>query len=147
MTLFKNLLREQVGTVVIETAIVAPVLILMAVGAFESGNIMSRQVELQNAAAEASQIAIAAPPTDATGRATLKSVIMTSTGLSDTQVSVSPKYRCGTDTVYVDSATSCSAEYASFIEIGLTDTYNPIWAKIAFGSPINYNVTRKVQVG
>ena len=135
------------GAVVIETAIVVPVLVLMAVGAFESGNIFARQVELQNAAAEAAQIAIAAPPTDQTGRDTLKSVVVASTGLTAEQITVSEKYRCGTDEAYVDSATSCTAEYASFIQINLQDTYVPLWKKIAFGSDISYDITRLVQVG
>ena len=147
MGIVRNILRDQAGAVVIETAFVAPVLILMAVGAFEAGNIFARQVELQNAAAEAAQIAIAAPPTDQAGRDTLKSVVVASTKLATNNVTVSEKYRCGTDTAYVDSATSCTAEFASFVQINLQDTYTPLWKQIAFGSDINYNITRLVQIG
>ena len=145
--LIASLLGDDRGAVVIETAFVVPVLVLMAVGVFESGNMIARQVELQNAAAEASQIALAAPPTDSVTRATLETIIETSTGLDEDQVTVSESYRCGTAEAYVTDATTCAAEYSSFIMINLTDQYVPIWSQIAFGDPIDYNVTRRVQVG
>lgn len=147
MERLKTLLRDQLGAVVIETAFVAPVLVLMGIGAFEAGMMVSRHVELQNAAAEASQIAMASPPADATERATLKSIIKTSTGLDDTGVTLAEKFRCGTDTTYVDAHTSCTAEYSKYIEIQLTDTYVPIWKKVAFGSDVSIGITRMVQIG
>lgn len=147
MRVIKNLLRDQLGAVVIETAFVAPILVLMGIGAFEAGMIISRQVELQNAAAEASQIALSSPPQDATERATLKAVIRTSTGLGDSAVTIAEKFRCGTDAAYVDSFSGCTAEYTKYVQITLTDTYVPTWKKIAFGSDINYSVVRTVQIG
>ena len=42
------------GTAVIETAIIAPVLICMALGGFEVSNMVARQHDLQNGAARAS---------------------------------------------------------------------------------------------
>ena len=147
MERLKTLLRDQLGAVVIETAFVAPVLVLMGLGAFEAGMMVSRHVELQNAAAEASQIAMASPPADATERATLKTIIKTSTGLGDTGVTLAEKFRCGTDTAYVDTHTGCTAEYSKYIEIRLTDTYVPIWKKVAFGSNVNIAITRMVQIG
>jgi Flp pilus assembly protein TadG len=142
-----DLLRDTVGAVVIETAFVAPVLVLMGIGAFEAGMIISRQVELQNAAAEASQIALASPPADSGERDTLKAIVKTSTGLGDANVAIAEKYRCGTDTLYVDDTSGCTAEYSKYVQISLTDTYTPVWAKIAFGSPFNYSVVRTVQIG
>ena len=147
MERIKSLLRDQLGSVVIETAFVAPVLVLMGIGAFESGMMVSRHVELQNAAAEASQIAMSSPPADATERATLKSIIKTSTGLDDASVTLTEKFRCGTATEYVGTHTGCTAEYSKYIEIQLTDTYVPIWKKVAFGSNVNIAITRMVQIG
>ena len=142
-----SLARDERGATMIETAIVVPVLLLMAIGAFESGNMISRQVELQNAAAEAAQIAIAQPPTDAITRGTLEDIIEMSTGLADENVTVAEAYRCGTDAAYVDSATSCTDAYASFIEINLTDSYTPVFWGYAFDSVLDYDVTRMVQIG
>ena len=51
-----KLKRDERGAMMIETAIVAPVLILMSMGAFQVSQVVARQTELQNAAAEASAI-------------------------------------------------------------------------------------------
>jgi Flp pilus assembly protein TadG len=55
-----SLRRDARGTMAIETAIVAPVLALMAIGSFEVGSMVSRQQELQSAASEAESIILAA---------------------------------------------------------------------------------------
>ena len=51
-----KLLRNSQGTVIIETAIVAPVLALLALGAFEIGSIASRDQVLESPAAESEMI-------------------------------------------------------------------------------------------
>lgn len=147
MRKISHLLRDTMGAVVIETAFVAPALVLLGIGAFEAGMIISRQVELQNAAAEASQIALASPPADAAERDTLKAIVKTSTGLADANVTIAEKFRCGVDPAYVDDTTGCAAEFSKYVQISVTDTYTPVWAKIAFGSPFNYSVVRTVQIG
>ncbi|OZA93393.1 MAG: hypothetical protein B7X57_05165 [Erythrobacter sp. 34-65-8] len=45
-------LRDRRGSIAIETALVAPVLAVLALGSFEVGSLVSRQHELQTAAAE-----------------------------------------------------------------------------------------------
>ena len=72
---FRHLKRDQQGTMVIETAIVAPVLVLMALGAFQVSQLVARQLELESAATEAAAIALAAPPEDAAKRTILTNVI------------------------------------------------------------------------
>ena len=49
-----TLLRDTRGAMLIETAIVAPVLVLMSLGAFQVSTMVARQSELQSAVAEAS---------------------------------------------------------------------------------------------
>lgn len=139
--------RDERGSVVIETAFVTPVLLLMAIGAFEGGEIVTRQFELQYAVEEAGQIALSSAPHSAAERQTVKDVIAASTGLAADQITVAPKFRCGTDAAYVDSETSCTGNYYQFVQITLTDTYNPQWTKIAFGSAVNYSVVRTVMIG
>jgi Flp pilus assembly protein TadG len=133
------------GSMVIETAIVAPVLVLMSLGAFQVSGIVARQTELQSAAAEASAIALAASPDTSAKRATVKSVIQASTGLASDKVTVSEVFRCDDDTTYVNNGNSCNDHYRSrFVKIVLTDRYTPNWTRFGVGSPINYSVTRYV---
>ncbi len=143
-----QLRRDEMGAVVIETAFVVPLLALMALGAFDVSGMVSRQVELQSSVAEASEIALAAPPTDAIERATIKEIIKTSTGLADEKVILTPKYRCGTETTYETSPDDCTTDYyASFVQISLTDTFTPTWTNFGVGGPMTYTVTRTIQVG
>jgi len=142
-----KLFANERGTVAIETAFVVPVLLLMTLGAFEGSMMVARQVELQNAAAEASQIALAAAPTDEAARATVKQVIETSTDLPPENVDVLERYRCDTQDAYVAESTVCPSYYARFIQIEIRDQYVPSWAQITNLGAVDYNVVRMVQVG
>ena len=145
--LFAGLLRDERGTMLIETAIVAPVLILLSLSAFQVSQVVARQTELQGAAAEALGIAMAAPPTTATERNTLRDVIVSSTGLSQSEVTVTEVFRCGSATTYVNSASSCTGvKIANYVRIQLTDTYSPLWTQFGIGRDLNYNVDRYVLV-
>lgn len=138
--------RDSRGAMVIETAIVAPVLLLMSLGAFQVSTLVARQSELDSAAAEGAAIAIASQPNTSAKRTALEQVIETSTGLTGSNVVVSEAYRCNSSTVYVTSASSCtSGVISNFLKIYLTDTYTPTWTEFGVGSPITYRVTRYVQ--
>ncbi|MEE1876382.1 TadE/TadG family type IV pilus assembly protein [Altererythrobacter litoralis] len=138
--------KDERGSMVIETAIVAPVLILMALGGFESSRIVARQTELQTAVAEAAAIVRASPPTTATQRTTVRDVVRASVGLEPDQVTVVQKFRCGTDEDIVAQDSSCTPGVAvyDYIEVVVTDTYTPTWTQFGVGSPINYRVERLV---
>ena len=139
--------RDERGAMLIETAIVAPVLILMSMGAFQISQVIARQTELQGAAAEASAIALAAPPETADQRTVLKGIIVASTGLDTGKVSVTEKFRCGSATTYVNAASDCvGTKVASYVLIELDDTFTPAWTQWGFGEPINYNINRYVMV-
>ena len=146
LSLFARLLRDQRGTMVIETAVVAPVLVLMSLGAFQVSTLVARQSELDSAAAEGAAIAIASPPNTSAKLTTLQQVIMTSTGLAASNVVVTAAYRCNSSTAYVTTSTSCTSGVIShFVKIYITDTYTPKWVHYGIGSPITYRVTRYVE--
>jgi Flp pilus assembly protein TadG len=144
--LFNRLRQDREGAMIVETAIVAPVLVLMSLGAFQVSGIVARQSELQSAAAEGSAIALASAPDTTAKRTTLKNVLVASTGLSADHVAITEVYRCDASTSYTTSASSCSSGdvYSRYVKIVLTDTYTPTWARFGVGSAIHYSVTRYV---
>lgn len=145
--LCQRLCNDARGAMMIETAIVAPVLILMSMGAFQISQVVARQTDLQNAEAEASTIALASPPDTAAKRATLKDIIVASTGLTASQVTITEKFRCGSAATYVDAASSCgSTKVSQFVLIQLDDTYTPVWTQWGFSQPLRFNVDRYVMI-
>lgn len=138
--------RNQRGAVVIETAFAVPVLVLLGLGAFQVSQAVARQHELQSGADDAASMALAGWKDSSAQKTALKSVLKATLNLTDTQVTITNKYRCGVTAAYVDVNTACPTGtiVATYLRIALTDTYTPIWAKFGFGSPLNYNVTRTV---
>lgn len=136
------------GAVIIETALVAPVLITMALGGYEVSRIVSRQHELQSGAAEGEGIALAANQGASTDTTTLKSILMTSLSLQSSQVSVDKLFRCGSNSSLVASSTSCGTGQivSSYVRLTLTDTYTPAWTSFGLGSTMTFNVVRTVQL-
>lgn len=133
------------GTMLVETALVAPALVLLCLGAFQVSGIVARQTELESAAAEAAAIALASKPDTVEERTTIKNVIVASTGLASNQVTISAAYRCGTGSSYKTAKSSCtSGQVSSYALISLSDTYTPAWTKMGIGSPITYRVRRYV---
>ena len=140
--------RDVGGTMAIETAIVAPVLIILSAGGFEVSRMVARQGELQGAAAEAAAIVRAAAPDTQAKLDTIEDVIETSTDLADNRVTLSRVYRCGTDAAYVPDSASCANvnTVSSFIRIQMSDEYTPAWTHFGIGSGFSYNVDQTVQV-
>lgn len=143
----KRLLSERRGSMAIETAIAAPVLLVMSLGAFEGSRMVARQSELQSAAAEAAAIIMAKSPTTQAEIDTIEDVIEVSSGLADANVTLGLRYRCGTDVDYVDDDTTCGADDVStFIRIQMSDVYVPKFTGFGLGDGFDYNVERMVQV-
>ena len=144
----RRLRRDQRGAIAIETAVVAPVLALMSVGAFQVSAMVARQSELQSAAAEAEAIALASPPDTVAERNTLKQIIMASARLDADQVTLVEKFRCNSAANLVDSSGTCATgdEISTFVQITITDTYTPQWTHFGVGEPLDYNLVRTVQV-
>lgn len=148
MRSFAKFLRDEEGAIAIETAFVVPVLLLIALAAVDYGTILARQIELQNAMAEASQIALAAAPTDAAARQAVKEVLQTSTGLDTDHVSIVERYRCGTTDAYIDNSDDCGVTpYARFIQIEIIEHYKPVWSMISDADDVDFKIVRMVQVG
>lgn len=144
----ERLRRDSQGTMAVETALVVPALALMSVGSFQVSAMVARQSELQSAAAEAGQIAIASPPDTDVKRTMLKQIIMASTGLPTSKVTLTMKYRCGA-TVALQTNNNCanaSDKVSVYVEIYMTDTYTPLWNDFGVGSPMTYRVTRRVML-
>lgn len=146
MTRLQSLLHDCAGTTAIETALILPALMAMSLGTFDVSRMVARQNELQKAANEAGDIVIAANPDTQSKKDTLKSVIMTSSGLTTNNVTVSNVYRCGVTATFDTLVSACSGSYSTFVRVVLTDTYTPFWNKFGIGSSISYSVTRQVQV-
>jgi len=143
-----RLAADRAGTMAIETALVAPVLATLALGVFEGGMIVSRQHELQTAAAESEIIVLAAVPGDGTTIETIKDIIESSISLDEDQVSVTRSYRCNADEARVSTAGQCSEDdvVSSYIRIHVQDTYVPVWTQFGIGGEIDLEVDRTVQV-
>lgn len=141
-------LRNQDGAVLIETAIVAPVLMLMSLGAFQASMLIARQTELQSAASEASSIALVSPPETQTALDNLKTAIVNGNrNLAAGDVTVSQRYRCGSNTAYVTTSSSCiGVKVSHYVLIQLVDRYTPFWSQFGLGSPIDFRVDRYVMV-
>jgi Flp pilus assembly protein TadG len=94
----------------IETAIVAPVLVLMAIGSFQISSIVARKSELQHAAAEAAAIALATAPTTQEELDTVRDVLKVSAGLGDGDVTVGFSYRCSNAVSRVTNMDLCATD-------------------------------------
>ena len=137
------------GVMAIESVIVAPVLILMALGAFQAGSMVSRQQELQSGASEVAAIILAAAQSSSgVSSADIKTVVKSSLNLTDSQVTLLQRYRCGTDPNLIETANTCAGgtQQYEYVLLQLTDTYTPVWAKYGMGSAFNYTVNRTIQI-
>lgn len=145
-----RLLRDTRGTMVIETAIVAPVLVVLSIGGFEVSAMVARQNELQSSAAEAVAIVMAATPTTQTEIDQIEAVVEDSSGIPEDDVDFVTKYRCGTTaalTTTEPAPSDCDEDLVStFIVITMTDSYDPVWTRMGIGQPVSYNVERSVQI-
>jgi Flp pilus assembly protein TadG len=142
------LLRDDRGAVIIETAIVAPVLALLGLGAFQVSQVVARQHELQTGADDAASMALAGWDSDTGDTSVIKEVLKRTLDLEDSQVTIVPKFRCNSDAAYVDARTDCASDaiVTTYLRIQLTDTYTPMWAEFGVSGPVNYSVARTVLV-
>lgn len=150
--------RDTRGAVAVETAIVAPVLILMSAGSFEVSEMVARQHELQGGAAEATAVALAANQgSEEVYLTEIKAMLMESLDLEDSEVTVTKLWRCDSDSTYVTQASYCDGadddqrkwrkkRVSAYVKIELQDTWTPTWAKIGLGKSFNFEVDRTIQV-
>ena len=141
-------LRDERGTFAIETVLVIPLLVLMALGTYEVSSVVSRQQELQSAASEAEMIILSAANGAGVSSDDLKTIIKSSVGLTDTQLTLEAQWRCDDAETKETDPSECdiSEPISEYVKLTLTDTYTPIWTTYGVGSPFSYTVERTVQV-
>lgn len=143
----RRLAENKVGTAAIETAIIAPVLMTLSLGAFEISKVVARQSELQSAAEQATEISLASKPDTAEEALQIERILVASTGLSDTDIDVDLRYRCAAAAELTTSKGTCDEDALStFIRIAMRDSYTPVWNDYGVGNDFTFNVERTVQV-
>ena len=147
--LWQRLSRSERGSMAIETAIVAPVLVMLSLGSFEVSRMVARQHELQNCACEASAIALAANMGAETNTQQIAGILKDSLHLSTNEVTVTKVYRCNAQTTVTTTVPDCddgNEVMSTYIRLQLTDSHAPIWTKFGVGTNFNYSVQRTVQL-
>ena len=148
----RRFLNDGRGTTLIETALVAPVLAGLALGSYDVSRMVARQHELQNGAGDMEAIVLAANQGTATDVNTIKSVIQSQLSVAADKLTVTKMYRCGSLSPLYDygdgtySSCSSGAAVSIYVKVAVTDTYTPMWTSFGVGSPLNYNVSRMVQI-
>ena len=134
------------GSVLVETAFVAPVLMVLCLGGVEVSHMIAKQGRLQSVAEQATEIVLVAKPEDDAERSDIQEELQGA--LPDTAtVDVDYRYRCGTAPDMTESAGTCDEELlATYIQVKMTDTYEPTWTQFGIGRALQYDVERTVQV-
>ncbi len=148
MNRLRALLRDTRGVAVVETALVAPMLVMLSLGTYQVSMAVARQHELQAGADQAMAVAIGGWTNENAQVSALKSVIQRSTNVAEDKITLDRMYRCGSDANYVTDKSTCTETdiVAGYLKLEIKDTYTPTWAKYGVGKPINLSVTRMVQV-
>ena len=142
-----RLRRDAAGSMALETAIITPVLAMMALGVFDVSMMVSREQHLQSAANEASEIILAAAGGSGIDSDDLDTLLETSLQLQD-KITIAPLFRCGTSTTTSTTAPTCPTGHQmySYVQVTVADSYTPMWTSFGVGNAINYSITRTVQV-
>ncbi|ABD26351.1 TadE-like protein [Novosphingobium aromaticivorans DSM 12444] len=137
------------GAIMIEVAVLTPVLVLFGLGTVEVSSLVARRSELQSALAEAVAIALASKPDTQSKIDTIESVISASTGVSTANIDTAVIYRCGIDPGYVTLPGLCSqsGEISKYVQLTIRDTYTPMWTDFGISGPISMRLTRTVLIG
>jgi Flp pilus assembly protein TadG len=145
-SLVSRLRAEKDGAVLIETAFVAPVLILMSLGAFQVSTLVARNSELVGAVAEAQSMILATDLDSQQQRDQLKDLLADSTRLPADNITVEQAFRCNQDMSYANTFAACESgdRVSTFIKIEVSDTYTPVWTKLGIADPIEFRVDRYI---
>lgn len=146
--LLKKLLGEERGSMAIETALVAPMLIIMTLGTFEVGTIVARQHELQSAANEAEIIILATASGATVETSQIKSIIRESVSLPEQNITVERRYRCDSANGKSRYKENCptNSVITEYVDLSITDRYEPTWTAFGVGQPVTFTVNRSVLI-
>lgn len=144
----KRLGRCETASMAIETAIVAPLLVIMTLGTFEVGTVVARQHELQSAANEA-EIIITAVNRGATIEVDqISEILQNSVDLTAEDITIEREFRCNQQNGKVKDQGNCpeNSVISEYISIAITDSYTPTWTAFGVGQEIEFGVERSVQI-
>lgn len=144
-----RLAGDERGAAVVETAIIAPVLALLALGSYDMSRMIARQHDLQGGASDVEGIILAVATGPGTNVQKIEAVLESSLDLSNSgSVTVVKRFRCGVSDTLVAAANECTNDdtVATYVQVTLTETYTPTWTKFGIGSDLDYNFTRTIQI-
>ena len=146
--LLRSLWQDHAGAAVIETALVAPLLVIMALGVFDVSGLVARQTEIQDVAAEISQISMARPPETGDDIAQLEEIAVAAAKVDDDDVDITLLYRCDNSDTLVDDDELCTGdETSTMIQIEIEAVYTPQWVEFGVAEPVTLSVVRTSQIG
>ncbi len=144
-----RLAGDERGAAIVETAIIAPVLALLALGSYDMSRMIARQHDLQGGASDVEGIILAVATGPGTNVQKIENVLEQSLDLTNSgSVTVVKRFRCGVADTLVSAASECDTDdtVATYVEVTLTETYRPTWTKFGIGGDMDYNFTRTIQI-
>jgi len=146
--LLQRLRAAREGAVIVEVALLAPIVVMIGLGTVDASRIVARQAQLQSGISEGAQIVLAAAPDNDSKITAIKSVIASTTGLATSNVTITTVYRCGTDAAFVSLPGYCSVtgEISKYLQVIVTDNYKPYWTSFGIGKSINMKIRRNIQI-
>lgn len=146
LNLLAALRSDTNGAMAIETAIIAPLMVLFSLGAYQVSSLVARQGEIQSAMTLAESVALATEPDTSTKRDTLRDIVAASTNLPSSQIEVTAAYRCDASETYVTLESTCltGANVSRYLRVKISDTYVPLWKEFGVGSNIALGAERYI---
>lgn len=144
-----RLARDERGAAVVETAIIAPVLAMLAIGSYDMSRMIARQHDLQGGASDVEGIILAVATGPGTNVQKIEAVLEDSLDLSQSgSVDVVKRFRCGVDETLVEQKSDCTNDetVATYVQVTLTESYTPTWRKFGIGGDLDYNFVRTIQI-
>ena len=143
-----KLIADIRGSMAIETAFIAPMLMIMTFGIFEVGTVVARQHELQSAANEAEIIIMATNQGATVEVSQLEAIIRNSVDVPDNNITVEREYRCNLNDTKIKIKGNCptGAFITEYVNLSISDTYEPTWTAFGVGKPITFSVDRSVLI-
>lgn len=143
-----GLFKDRTGAMAVETAIIAPLMVLFSLGAYQVSTLVARQSELQSAMTVAESIALATDPDTSDELTTLRDIVAATTGLAANQIVVAAAYRCNSgDYVVLESTCATGDNVARYVQVTLTDNYVPIWTEFGVGTTVALRLNRYILYG
>lgn len=130
----RNPFRDDRGAAVIELALIAPVLALMAMGIIDISQAFNRKLTLEQAAQRAVE-KVMQTTGSTTPAETIKAEAAAQGDISEDDVTVNYRMECN-GTVQADFDTECAAGEveARWLEVVVTGTYDPMFPGHFFGN-------------